>query len=177
MSLGDFLKQVRYRAKPSPIMTASKALHKFLEHANESELLHAEQDGERFYFHCDIALNLPQTRELKAEVLIPTRYGEVELVGKVDAIDGAVHDFKLSERFDAERYAHSLQWRAYLSMFGAQKFVYHVFEGRQEKGGLWCIYTYHDLTFWGYPAMAEDVRQEVEALAGFLKSVSFDKAA
>ena len=158
-------------------MTASVALHKYLEHANESEQTHAEQDGERFYFHCEIELNLPQTRELKAEVLIPTQYGDVELVGRVDAIDGAVHDFKLTERFDAERYAHSLQWRAYLMMFGAQKFVYHVFEGRQESGGLWCINNYHDLTFWSYPDMAEEVRLEVEALAGFWKRVAVDKAA
>ena len=88
------------------------------------------------------------------------------LVGKVDALHGfAVRDYKLTEKFDAERYADSYQWWAYLSMFNATKFIYDVFVGRYGDDQRVTITDYHQLAFYAYPGMESDVTREVAGLA------------
>jgi len=170
MPLEDLLKRLRGEEPPSPAMEAGRAFHKLLEHATAGELSVEEVDGWRFDFALDGEIALPTIRELKAEHAMETPSGPVTLVGKVDALNGTtVHDYKLTERFDAERYADSYQWRSYLTIFGATRFVYDVFECRCEESEnkVW-IYNYHRLVFSAYPGMAEDVQREVNNLAGIV---------
>lgn len=146
-------------------MLAGRALHTLLEHAEPGELADATLDGWRFTFALDAAIALPAVRELKAEEVFHTRAGPVTLVGKVDSLEGiVVHDYKLTERFEAERYADSYQWRAYLTMFGAQHFVYDVFQGRYD-GQRVTIYDYHRFPLVAYPGMRADVERAVAGLA------------
>lgn len=150
---------------PTPQMLASRAFHAWLEHASPCETHSATFDGYRFDFAIDAELALPPIRELKAEHVMQTAAGPVTLVGKVDALDGLTErDYKLSERFDAERYIDSYQWRAYLMMFGATRFVYDVFVARYDEDRVY-VYDYHQLVFHRYPEIEVDVQREVEALA------------
>ena len=131
---------------------------------------------------------LPPVRELKAEVVFATPSGPVTLVGKVDGIHGRrIHDQKLTERWDAEKYTDSLQWRAYLVMFDALAFTYDVFVAKYELGDTrapargfggsewergtppparWVeVREYHPVTFYAYPGMRTDVERAVCDLA------------
>lgn len=150
-------------------MEAGKALHSVLENLPPSSgpLDVVEQDGFRFRFVCDCALALPRVRELKGEQVFQTSGGPVTLVGMVDGFNGAVHDYKLTSKFDAERYHDSFQWRCYLVMFGGTKFVYDVFVG-DDKGEEIVIKEYHRLPLYAYPSMKDDVFHAVDEFARFM---------
>lgn len=169
MVVEELLRRLRKQEPPSRAMLAGRALHSVLEHAKDGDLDYAEADGFRFRFEADCALSLPSVRELKGEMLIPSRYGPVTLVGVVDGLDGAIYDHKLTARFDAERYADSYQWRCYLVMFGASKFIYNVFEGQEdEKRAEWAIRGFQQFTLYAYEGMKADVAREVAELADFV---------
>lgn len=168
MDVEDLLRRLRKEEPPTQGMLAGRALHKVLEHAQAGEVTKAEADGFKFTFLADCVVPHLPVRELKGEIEIATPSGLVTLVGVVDGHDGAVHDHKLTERFDAERYADSYQWRSYLLMFGATKFVYNVFEGREgDRADEWLIYGFHQFPLYAYEGMRSDVEREVAELAAF----------
>lgn len=169
VTLEECLAQLRKESPPSRAMMAGSALHKILENAKYGdELLYAEQEGFNFYFGCDVDFPVAAIRELKGEVEIDTPSGRVTLVGVVDAIDSSIQDYKLTGRFDGERFAESYQWRCYLMMFNASRFVYRVFVGQENTAGdEWVIREYHELPVYRYPGMEEDVYREVAEFAAF----------
>lgn len=177
--------RLKHAEPPTPQMAAGKAFAKLFENAKPGELFSAEADGWSFDFS-RVDAELPQAahREVKGELEIATPSGPVVLVGKVDGFDGlTVRDQKLTEKWDAERYTDSLQWRAYLLMFGARAFTYDVFlakydldDGRRGSRGFdneegpppanWVeIREYHPVTFYAYPGLREDVERAVAELA------------
>jgi hypothetical protein len=162
MEFEQLLMRLRGEEPPGPNMLAGRAFHKLLENADEGgEYFAAEVDGIRFDFAIEQEIALPVIRELKGERLFDTPSGPVTLVGKVDALTaGTVTDYKLTERFDAERYMDSVQWRAYLLMFGATRFIYDVFQCRYDPDRVY-VYEYHRLPFYAYAAMADDVHRVV----------------
>jgi hypothetical protein len=165
MDLSEFVARLRGQQEPSPQMLAGRAFHKLLEDATAGELSRCEVEGFEFHFGLDHEMALPEIRELKGERVFSTPSGPVTLVGKVDGLAGiSVRDYKLTERFDAERYADSYQWRSYLTMFSAQVFLYDVFVCRYD-GNRVVIYDYHQLRLHAYPSMADDVHQKVCGLA------------
>lgn len=169
MDFESLLKRLRGEEPPSPQMAAGKAFHRLLEEAVPGEIPSATVDGHQFVFALDGEIALPVVRELKGECVFQTGVGPVTLVGKVDSLQGLeVHDYKLTERFDAERYADSYQWRCYLPIFRAQDFVYDVFQGRYEDEQKVVIYDYHRLRFTAYPGMCQDVQRKLEGLAAIV---------
>ena len=92
-------------------------------------------------------------------------------MAKTDGLDGrAVYDQKLTEKWDAEKYLDSLQWRAYLDVFDAHAFTYDVFVGRYDRDDAYVtIADYHSMTFYRYPNLAADVERAVRDLAGVIK--------
>lgn len=169
MDVEGFLKRLRKEEPPTQNMLAGKALHKVLQHAGAGDLTTAEADGFRFKFLVDCDIPLLPVRELKGEIVIQTAAGPVTLVGIIDGHDGSVYDHKLTGRFDAERYADSYQWRAYLTMFGARRFVYQVFEGKEgDDLTEWLVYGFHRFPLYAYEGMRGDVEREVGELASFI---------
>jgi len=163
--LDELIARLRGQEEPSPQMLAGRAFHRLFEDAQGGEIGKACIDGWRFEFALDKEIAVPDIRELKGEMVIPTKAGPVTLVGKVDALHGTtVIDYKLTERFDAERYADSYQWRAYLLMFGATRFDYEVFQCCYGDDCI-VIYDHHPLSFYAYPGMREDVLTLVSSLA------------
>ena len=169
MEFATLLMRLRGEEPPGHNMLAGRAFHKLLENANEGdEHFAAEQDGIRFDFAIEEEIALPVIRELKAERIIQTPSGPVTLVGKVDGLQGiTVNDYKLTERFEAERYADSYQWRSYLFMFGAKRFVYDIFVCRYDADRVY-VFDYHRLPLCAYPMMADDVYREVCGLAAIV---------
>lgn len=164
----DLLRQLRREEPPSRAMLAGKAFHYVMEHAQAGQILTtAEHDGFKFRFDLDCGIPLPRVRELKGEVEIDTPSGIVTLVGVVDGIDGAIHDYKLTGRFDAERYIDSYQWRCYLVMFGSPRFDYDIFVAN-EKDEEFVVDDYHRLPFYAYTGMRDHVVREVTEFADFI---------
>lgn len=169
VELEALLRQLRREEEPSRAMLAGRALHHILEHAEPGQdLERAEHDGFRFEFGFEGELQLPRVRELKGEVVIATSVCPVTLVGVVDGIDGVVRDYKLTSRWDPERYIDSLQWRCYLRMFGATRFDYDVFVARDdEPSNIFWIYEYHPMRFYAYPGLDREVESAVDEFARF----------
>jgi hypothetical protein len=155
-------------AEPSHQMLASRAFHKALEELAVTDVHVLEQDGYRFDFQIEGELFVPAIRELKAEKPWMTPSGPVTLVGKVDALHGrTVRDYKLSERFEAERYTDSYQWRAYLAMFNCRRFVYDVFQCRYDTRDPTrvVIFDLHHFPLDAYPDMLVDLDCVIDELA------------
>lgn len=190
-SFDDLIADLTKKVSPTPQMEAGRALAKLFERATPSDYVTAEQDGWSFDFSkLDAEMPISPMRELKGEKIYKTPAGDVTLVGVVDGMVAKhVRDQKLTERWDAEKYTDSLQWRAYLDMFEADAFTYDVFVGRYNLGddrpaarsfdtydhgigddgpppAKWVEVTdYHQLTFYRYPDMRRDVVGAVTELA------------
>lgn len=170
MPLDKLLRQLRRQEEPTINMLAGTAFHQLLEDSEPGELDDAESQGFHFQFDLDAELRLPTARELKAEGEITVNGIPVTLVGKVDAIHGCrVYDHKLTGRFDAERYANSFQWRAYLYLLDCQWFTYNVFTGRPERDSNthWRVTAFDALDFYRYPGMEDDVLRELGQFVDF----------
>lgn len=167
-TLDNLLKRLRHDEPPTPAMQAGRAFARLMETAQPGDMDGAVVDGWRFVFALNDEIALPQVRELKAEQVFETPSGPVTLVGKVDGMSGlVVHDQKLTERTDVERYLDSLQWRAYLVMFGAQRFVYDLFQCRYHENVV-TIYGYEPVAFTAYPGMRRDVELAVAHVAAIV---------
>jgi len=166
--LDRLLADLAHVSPPTRKMAAGRALAKFFEHARDGAQDAAVVDGWRFDFNLDAAVALPALRELKVEEVFQTSSGPVTLVGKLDGIEGIdVHDQKLTDSLDVEgNYIDSLQWRAYLAMLGAKRFVYDIFVGRvSEREEVVTVSGYHRLVFYSYPNIRADVERAVGELA------------
>lgn len=164
--LDVLLAKLRHEEPATPQMEAGAAFAELMENAAEGVMIERTVMPWVFDFtQLDDLIALPPIRELKAEVPFVTQSGNVTLVGKVDCLHGKhVHDQKLTERWDAERYIDSMQWRAYLVMFEANTFTYDVFQCRY-NGNRVTVTEYHPVTFYAYPSMKADVQRAVDELA------------
>jgi len=190
-SFDRLLDQLLKRTPPTPAMMAGSAFHKLLETSSEAILEDATVDGFTFDFSAlDATVAMPDIREMKAT----KEYGDITLVGRVDAIEGLrIWDHKLTGDFDADKYMDSYQWRAYLEIFNADRLTYNVFTGREKKGrdfitqegaveanwaGVdWIVYRFDPLDCYRYPAMENDVERLVYEFAEFMNKHVVDKAA
>jgi hypothetical protein len=166
-TLEDLLRRLRHEEPPSDRMLAGAALAKLMERGGPYADVE-EQDGWRFVFALDAEMEQPDGNEVQGELVIETPNGPVTLVGHADMVTApAVRDQKLTERFDAERYVDSLQWRAYLLMFQRRRFVYDVFECSYRDRTV-TLRELHRLAFYAYPNMRQDVERAVWELAAFV---------
>ena len=184
MTLEQCLAQLRREAEMPSYVKAGSAFHKILERCSVGEVTRCELDGFKFRFDIDTSIVLPEIRELRGELDIMTSVGPVTLVGKVDNMDLAIHDIKLAMGFNPEKYLASYQWRCYLMMFNAWKFVYDVFTydekdilapgskksgpNRKVIGTEYVVNDYHELAMYAYPDMQRDVLRQVDEFARFV---------
>lgn len=181
--LAAFLAQMRRKGEQTEAMKAGSAFHLALEHAKDGTHATLEAEGYTFELAPEVELAIPAIREIKATKLYRIDGADVTLVGKVDAISGRViYDHKLTGRFDPERFLGGYQWRAYLDIFGADAFVWNVFEGRAVEGdgpsdkqdapdpGIrYRINQVHDLRAYRYPGLARDLLREIEGFVDMAK--------
>ena len=183
LSTETFMDRMNRTQPVNPAMRAGSALHKLLEHARPGDEFGSFPgtlvDGVRLRFDIDHELKLPERREPKiCEQVFDTPFGEVLLRGRIDGDDpdGTVTDYKLTgASFNAERFARSMQWRAYSLMEQANRFQYLIFQAKVEEVvedgerelDVW-IHAVHPLVLWPYPDMEAEVHACVSELAGFV---------
>ena len=168
--LEDFIAYMRRETAETPDMLAGRAFHSWLQFAEPGDVRdEIDSEGFTFRFGCDCVLALPERREESVAKVYDTPAGKALLRGRVDGWDpGCVIDYKLTlGQFDAERYAGSLQWKAYLDMAGERSFRYLVYQGKRTEQDVF-IYDVHDLKLWAYPEMGGEVERRVAELAGFV---------
>lgn len=139
----------------SPAMAAGSAVHRSLELAMDGSIASDEQLGWRISYEIDASLDLPTMRE------VPMRrtHNGVTLFGRVDSITATtVRDIKTTAQVDADRYADSYQWRAYLWMSGRTRFVYDVLKVKVDEAAKSVTVTdYVKLIFHRYANLDRDV--------------------
>lgn len=178
VTLEELLAQLRRETPPTENMLAGTAFHKFLEQSVDGEVESATVDGFTFRLEVDAELVLPSLREVKAVSLYDIDGIHVELVGIVDVIDGTtITDHKLTSRFDPERYTDAFQWRAYLAMFGAERFIYNVFTANKAADGAWVVSAFDRFPLYRYPAMDDDVSRVLTEYVHFAANHLKEKAA
>ena len=141
--------------EPTEAMAKGTAFHKFLE--NAAALSETEQvtiDGYTFAFTGQFDLYLPLMREWRKGL----DYGGIIVSGQVDAIEGTtIFDHKTTERFDAEKYLESWQWRYYLDIFSADRFVWNVWEMNElDEPQAYGVHHLHKLEQFRYPDLHAD---------------------
>lgn len=172
VSTEDFLAQMRRESPETDAMRSGSAFHTLLENAAAGDDVDdVEVDGFRFTFGGDFPVEAAPIRETLVEKVYQTPSGPVLLRGRIDGeFAGGAVDYKLStSTYDAERYAGSLQWKAYLDMTGGKWFRYLVFQAKRKDSDVW-IHDLHPLTLWAYPEMGDEVRRRVCELAEFVAS-------
>ena len=138
--------------EPTEAMQIGTAFHKALETAQYGEHETLEANGFRFLLP-DCELALPVVREMRAY----GEYGGLTVTGQVDAVEGRrIYDHKTTSRFDPERYLDGCQWRFYLDLFGADEFVWNIFEVKQVDPDTVRVSEPHVLKAYRYPEMRAD---------------------
>lgn len=163
-----FLKFLRGEKEPTEEMKAGTAFHSALEHIQYTNEEHHAiiQDGYYFAFPELLEVHLPVLREQKGILTI----GEHKITGTADAIDAcAIYDHKLTENPMPDRYFDSLQWRLYLMMFKANKFVYNLFKRSPVLNKKCKVYGCLPVQFYRYKGMEEDIKYWVDRFAEFVK--------
>lgn len=153
MEVDTLLARMRGQEEPSEQMTAGIAFHRALELADVGEATTLEANGYRFLIECDIALALPEIRELRGS----KNYGSLTATGQVDALHALrIEDHKTTARFDPDRYLDGYQWRLYLDIFSARVFRWNIFEMRPIEDRVYSVFGHHTLEQCAYPGLHED---------------------
>lgn len=171
--LEHFLARMRGEVPPSPAMEAGTAFHKCLETSPTGlEVTSMEANGYTFTFRGDFTIALPAIREIRASKTWLVDGEPVTISGQLDCIEGKrVEDHKTTGRFDPERYLDGYQWRLYLTIFGADRFRWNVFEIAEKDHPLdWEVFAQHQLEQFRYPAMEDDCARLVTDLARFART-------
>lgn len=183
----------RVPVEPTDRMYLGSALHKILENpdefrdgANFTVSPHLLAQGEFAPSHPftfdGLAVHgalhqLPQGPvELRSELEI----GGVTLRGIADLISGVtVYDHKVSTRAPKpDSYAESMQWRCYLEMFCAERFVYnHIQLSKNPDTGIYELVDVSRFEHFRYPAMTADIERVVADLVDFVKMIEVQEAA
>ena len=153
MPVGVLVNQIVSNVETEAMLKGT-AFHKFLEHAQAGEYEQAEANGYTFAFVGEFSLYRPVMREWRKS----KDYGGITVSGQVDAIEGkTIYDHKTTERFDAERYLESWQHRFYLVIFGADRFIWNVWEMNELKEPKsYGVNKLHTLEQYRYPELEAD---------------------
>lgn len=151
---GAFIHRLQHGIIKTPAMEAGEVFHEILEHAEyDDEFEVVQYRGHTFDFS-DVRREfaIPAVRELSMKRVL---FGEMMVSGRIDSgIPPAfIIDYKLTERFDEERYADSFQWRYYLMMFNTREFRYIGFERKQIEENSHKIKAVKELSLYRYDGM------------------------
>jgi hypothetical protein len=170
-TLEEFVRSIT-RDEPSEAMKAGTAFHAAIETAQIGE--HSIFTSQGFGFELpDAEIELPEIREMRAS----KRYGDLIVTGKVDCLDGkVVIDHKTTSRADLDRYMDGYQWRFYLDIFGADAFIWHIFEIKETEPKEYRVSAPQVLRAYRYPELEADCADMAARFLHFARSVNLPDA-
>lgn len=167
MTNEDLAARLRGQQPPNAKMKIGTAWHAILENPPSLNFEAVEMDGYRFRIACDGEIALPQIREIRGT----KQYGDVTLSGGCDGITGnELTDHKLTFRPDPENYLTSYQWRAYLDIFNADRFVYNLYHAKPDLDGVINIVDISTLPLYRYAGMVDDLMLGINDLVDFCRA-------
>jgi hypothetical protein len=123
------------------------------------------------YFPVDLILDCQRyvPANLTYEVKATKDYDGVTVVSKVDGIVGLrIVEFKVTDHFDFDRYATSVQWPFYLDAFDAEQVDYVVFQLSDTKRDGLQLHSVHPFTFYRWPGLQAKCRETVASFVDYL---------
>lgn len=166
----DLIDSIMGSRDPSAAMLAGTAFHKALETASTGDVDALEVDGYRFDFARDFEIALPPVREIRASKTYMVDGHPIVISGQCDALHGrTIFDHKTTARFDPDRYLSGYQWRLYLDIFGADEFMWNVFEWSEAAEMEYMVQHVHQLKQYRYPTMEADCASLVSEFARFVR--------
>ena len=170
---GVFMNRLVGKEPPSEAMLAGTALHKFLEMVGEGlEFDSVEIGGCEFIFEKDFLLSIKQIKEIRLSKTYNCFGKDLIVSGCVDVLDNlTIEDHKTTSSFDPDRYLEGYQWRFYLDIFKANRFVWNVFEMREDTKTpkTYYITQLHTLEQYRYPSLESDCQALVERFSKFIE--------
>lgn len=169
METSEFISRLKREGKTNERMLMGVAWHSLLENPPPTIEL-VEKNGFVFRVECEGELCKPQVSEVKTTKTYLVNGISVTLVGKCDTIDGnVVGDYKLTFRPNPESYFDAYQWKAYLSIYNADKFLYHVFSAKPGKAeNEVIIKDFSTMSLYRYPEMEDDLIIGMSELLEFI---------
>lgn len=171
----------RGEAISNEAMDRGTAFHKILENPNEHyHGLFYRADDIRFSDSIKEYIDKIDPKSLKeisSGKILFTSHGKVVLDGTVDNMIGiTINDYKTTKQFKLSYYSDSPQWKCYLLIFNAVKFIYKVFVLKDDKkSGSIYVKDYHEIPVYAYPHMEEDMTCLCEDLIQFSKGQNIEK--
>jgi hypothetical protein len=152
-SLADLVKMLTDNT-PTEAMLRGRAFAKAVERAEVGESPYLVQDGYTFAFTGDFTVEHFPRREESRE----KDYGGIIVSSRCDRVLGnLIVDDKTTERFDAENYLESWQWKFYLDIFAADQFVWNAWEMNElDTPKAYGVHHLHRLHQYRYPALEAD---------------------
>lgn len=204
MDFDRLAEQLRGKQETTPLMVRGTSLHEILEmppeqrsarfgitvSAADKNVGYPQSWTKRAYKHLGWAWDADSVdaiqsdggiNEMKVTYDVETTHGIATLVAKADKVNGLhVIDYKTTaNKFKAEKYLDSVQWRIYCLAFGANAFTYRVFElagGNEPTLDPIAVKETHDLPCTPYLGMATDVHDLTEDFVGFCLHHGFKRA-
>jgi len=114
---------------------------------------------------------LPEDRVTEVKMVEEVR-GHT-LVGKADYLRGVcAGDYKLSKKVTPDKYADSIQWKAYCLLSGVKKFTYHVAQPRENrKTGVVSLHDAKEFTYYPTHATDHQVLSTIDEFAEFAEAI------
>jgi hypothetical protein len=164
LDMGWLLKALQSK-EPTEPMLRGRAFANCMERVREGEVDQLSFDGYTFCFTGEFTIESFPRREESRE----KDYGDIVVSARCDRVLGKVIiDDKNTEHFDAEKYLEKFQSRFYLDMFGADKFVWNVWEVKEmDEPKTYCVHTLHVLTQYRYPEMEAECRDLAQEYRDF----------
>lgn len=172
-SLDELLAYLRRELPQSPAMLAGGAFHKALELAARGEYDHLEADGFSFEIDCDGEIPHYAEKELWVRKIFEVGTRQVLVRGRLDGKAGdTVADFKTTSKYDPDKYLEGYQWRFYLGMTGAYRFVWHVFRWLQDtkQSTRYSVREIFRLEQFAYPELEADLQSALALYVGFVET-------
>ena len=167
---------------PTPAMELGSAFHAVFENPdNYLDMLDGAgiYDCNGFTFDAqavdtavaDIWAQAPVIEAKAEDLVLQTDTGPVRIVGRADALAGLdCGELKTSAKaLVPERYMDSMQWRAYVLAFGANRVNYRLVQLKHlKKVDVWTVQQHQHLPLYPYPQIAQDVTAMANELARFI---------
>lgn len=170
MTLQDLVSRLRREAPANRAMEIGTAWHSVLEDPPLEGISIIEHQGYTFVVDCDAEVSMPQVREIRSASTYNVDGVSVTLEGGVDGITGnVITDHKLTARPDPEKYFDSMQWRAYMDIYGADVFEYVLYHAKDE-GERIIIRDVQRFRLYRYPEMRDDLMTALREFVEFARA-------
>lgn len=171
---GVFMNRLMGKESASEAMIAGTVFHKFLEFLEDgaTEFENCEIQGFKFIFENDFLFSLKDLKEIRLSKKYDCFGKMLTVSGCVDVLDNlTIEDHKTTSSFDPDRYIEGYQWRFYLDIFKANRFIWNVFEMREDSKTpkTYHVTKLHTLEQYRYPGLESDCQALVEQFSKFLE--------